>query len=215
MSNAERLGLDDGETATPEVGVDEDDEGRGGDTEGRSSDDGHGGSTDDQLDRPDPATLNGVDAVYARLLVDIDESELSMIHFQDRLSEAFEEAGFGSQEELTDEVRAAAEAGQKGLAAVRERLVAPLDDDGAETVRAAYLQHLDSWVNYMAAVEEDPGILGVEDRTRPYILSINVTADGFARTLEDELPDDVDGEVQVFADEILERGFRGFGESNV
>ena len=73
--------------------------------------------------------------------------------------------------------------------------------------------HLDSWADYMAAIEDDPEILALEDTS--FTVHINTTADAFARTLEDELPEDVDDEVRAFADGILDRGFRGIGDADV
>lgn len=212
---------------TDDPGEDADEPG-GSDDAGDADGPGDGGGTDgsddagdadplegERLERPEPDELDGSDALYAQLLVDIDTAELAMIGFQDALSRAFEEGGIAEQDELAEMIHDAAAEGQDELAAARTRLAEPLDVAAADEVREVYLEHLEAWVSYLGAIEEDPGLLGAEERARTYLLSINVTADGFARTLEQELPDDLDGEVRSFAEELLDRGFRDSGDANV
>jgi hypothetical protein len=164
---------------------------------------------DEDLVVPDLAGLEGDDAVFARLLVDIDESERAMIAFQDELQEAFQEHGGAlDPSDLIERIREAAGEGASRLAVVRARLADPVDVEPAEAVRVVYVEHLDAWANYMGAVEDDPGMLGSEDERSRYILAINTSAGTFARTLEEELPADIAPEVEDFAEGILDRGFR-------
>ncbi len=186
----------------------EDDDASGPDDERTERDDPGPPPADEELEPPDPSAFDGVDAVFARLLVDIDASERAMIAFQDGLQEAFEELGLEDASELVARVETLAGDGVARLADVRERLEDPLDDAGAEAVRVEYVDHLDAWMRYMEAVEDQPTLLDPDVDSSRYLLAINTSAEAFARTLEDALPDDIDDEVAAFADGILDRGFR-------
>lgn len=166
----------------------------------------------DDLDLLDLDRLDGLDLVYGRLLTDIDASEREMIAFQTEVGEAL--AGATSGPEGLAEVAEVAAAREEGLLAVRDRLAEPLDDAGAEEVRRLYVEHLDSWADFIGAVAEDP-VLIFEQSESGATVAINRTADRFARALEDELPEAADAEVARFADGILDRGFRGFGTADV
>jgi hypothetical protein len=113
-----------------------------------------------------------------------------------------------------DAVEGAAGDGRAGLLEVRERLADGVDDAGAEEVRSLYVEHLDSWADYMEAVEQEPLVL-IEDRGAAFTVVINATADAFARALEAQLPGDIDAEVARFAEGILDRGFRASGQAQV
>ena len=183
---------------------------------------GSGPDADDPSDDPDDgvrevepldlAALSGSDLLWGGLLTDIDASERAMIAFQDGLSEAF-----SAPTDLDATLDAAVEvaARQRGeLLEVRDRLADPLDDAAADEVRERYVTHLDSWESFMAAVEEEPLVV-LEQSERGFTVDINATADAFARALEEQLPDDVDAEVERFVEGILDRGFRGFGTAQV
>ena len=160
----------------------------------------------------DLAVLTGIDLLWGQLLTDIDASERAMIAFQEGLS-----AAFSAPTDLDDTLDAASEVAADQRAAlleVRDRLDGPLDDPAAEQVRERYVTHLDSWESFMAAVEDEPLVV-LEQSERGFTVDINATADAFARALEEELPDDVDPEVERFAEGILDRGFRGFGTAQV
>ena len=166
---------------------------------------------DPEVVPPELDALDGIDAVFGELLTDIDASERTMIAFQDEVAELFEESdGTDPQQLLTGVIEAAVE-GRDGLEVVRARLEPPLDEPAAEAVREAYVVHLDSWAGYLDAIADDPSVLGSDG----WRLDINTTADRFARTLEQQLPDGADAEVEQFAEGILERGFRREGEADV
>lgn len=176
------------------------------------SDDDAGIGRDELLEPLDLGALDGVDALYARLLTDIDASEVTMLAFQADLLAAFEGPLTGPA--LIERLSQVAEQRRQELLEVRERLQAPLDDPGAERVRGIYVDHLDAWAVYMSAVEQDPRLLA-EPSDGGYTVAINASADAFSRALEQELPADADAEVARFADELLDRGFRGFGQAQV
>jgi hypothetical protein len=162
------------------------------------------------LDAPDLGRLEGPDAAFAELLIDIDASEQAMLAFQFELQDVFREHGLGAdQDALFDALAAAGGEGADRLEAAREPLEDPRPDVRAETVREVYLEHLDSWVRYMRAVEAEPALLGTgQDDSDRYTLSINTTAAAFARSLEEQLPEDVDPDVERMAEQLLDRGFR-------
>jgi hypothetical protein len=166
------------------------------------------------LDPPDLAQLDGLDATYGELLIDIDASEQVMLGFQEDLAEAFGGAG-GDGEALLETVQTVANDRWEELLEVRERLSDSIDDDGAEEVRDTYVEHLDAWADYMQAIAEDPATMALDDGSSGYNVMINSTADTFARTLEDRLPADIDEDVAGYANGILDRGFRSVGDSQV
>ena len=160
---------------------------------------------------PDLDALDGLDAVFGELLTDIDASERTMIAFQDEVAELLAESDGTDPQQLLTEVIEAAVEGRDALEVIRERLEPPLDEPEPEAVREAYVVHLDSWAGYLDAITDDPSVLGSDG----WRLDINTTADRFARTLEQQLPDGADAEVEQFAEGILERGFRREGEADV
>lgn len=186
-----------------------------GESDGESDGGADGGSGDDRsptLARPDVDALDGLDAIYAELLIAIDASERTMIAFQEEVGDAF--ANAGSPGEGVVAVGLVAGTRRLQLLEHRERLVDGLDDDGAEQVRSRYVEHLDSWADYLGAIEEDPALL-IEGRNTAFTVVINATADAFARAVESELPADIAVEVERFAEGILDRGFRGFTDAQV
>jgi hypothetical protein len=167
---------------------------------------------DEVLDPLDLARLDGLDLVWGQLLTDIDASEQEMIAFQTEVGAAFALAD--SRDAGLSAVADVAAAREQGLLQVRERLADPLDDAGAEEVRSLYVEHLDSWADLMGEVADEP--LRILDQSeRGATISINRTADRFARALEAQLPADIDAEVARFAEELLDRGFRGGGVADV
>jgi hypothetical protein len=178
-------------------------------------DGGSGGSspgTDADLDPLDLDALDGLDLVYGQLLTDIDASEREMIGFQADVGAAL--SGASSRDDGLTAVAAVAAERAEALGEVRARLADPLDDPGAEEVRRLYVDHLDSWADFIGTVAEDPVAIFEQSETGATV-AINRTADRFARALEDELPANADAEVARFADGILDRGFRGFGVADV
>jgi hypothetical protein len=185
--------------------------------DGDSPSPGNGGDPPDgveALDPPDLDALEGVDAVYGRLLIDIDASEQIMMNFQDQVATAFS-APPASSDELLEALQGFGATGRDQLLMARDRLDDELDVDGAEEVRGRYVAHLDSWTEYMDAVSDDPSVLAGEGVSAGFTVVINATADAFARALEEELPASADASVRAFADDLLDRGFRGSGDSQV
>lgn len=170
---------------------------------------------DAELEPPDLASLSGIDATYGRLLVDIDASERTMIGFQDAILETLLGGSASDPDQLVAELSATAAASADRLEEIRQELKAPLDDAGAGEVRDRYVEHLDTWVDYIRAIEQQPSLLDPGADTDRFTLAINVSADAFSRELQAQLPAEVDVEVARFADEILDRGFRSVGESQV
>lgn len=155
---------------------------------------------------PDLDSLSGRDAVLARLLSEVDESERVMMAFQDRLEGVLRDAD-GEPEERLGDVQAAAEEGADALDEVRSELVRPLDDRGFDEVRLAYLSHHDAWANYLDALAEDPRILLSEADGSRWMVSINLSAEVFARELREVMDDDLERSVRTYARDILARGF--------
>jgi len=170
------------------------------------------GDPDGELEPLDLPALAGIDRTYGRLLTDIDASERAMIGFQDGLAEAL--GGAADPQEALDTASEVAADSRDTLLAVRERLATPIDDPGADRVRELYVAHLDAWEGFMAAVEDDP-LAAVEQGDSGATVRINATADAFARGLEAELPEGIDGDVARYAEELLDRGFRDMGYSDV
>jgi hypothetical protein len=167
------------------------------------------------LDAPDLDRLEGPDAIFAELLLDIDASELAMLGFQEEIAAAFRDHGGQDANELLRSLSAAGSSSAEDLEAARAALEQPVADVRAEAVREVYLDHLDAWLRYMRAVADDPTIFAPERDSARYTLSINASAEAFARSLEDQLPDDVDPEVALMAEQLLDRGFRATGDADV
>jgi hypothetical protein len=151
--------------------------------------------------------LAGRDAALGRLLVSVDRSEQAMIGFQSQVEAALTSPDAGEPGQLLEEVRAAARTGSDELSGVRPELVDAVDDPSVEEVRAVYLTHHDVWADYLEAVEEDPAVLAREDEGARWTLSINSSAEAFARALREELDDDLDEDVRDLGQQILDRGF--------
>lgn len=172
-----------------------------------SAPDEPGPSAGDELPPPpDPGALTGRDAALARLLGQVHDSENAMIAFQDRVAGVLDDPD-DEPARLLEEVRAAAEESAAALADVRPRLVEPLEDTRVEEVRIAYLAHHDAWADYLDAVAEDPAILGDQTDGSRWQLSINLSAEVFARQLREELEEEPAEPVRSYATELLRRGF--------
>jgi hypothetical protein len=167
----------------------------------------------DVVVRPDalrvPATVDAErNTELVALLVDVTRTEGVMLAFNEVIGERLQ----GVEDEATARAvisRAAAE-GVGGLVALRPVIVAR---EGGRTgeIRDVYLPHLDSWIDYLAAVADEPGLLFASDEQQPYILLINVTAEAFRDALEDLLADAPTPAVAELAERILDDGFRSEG----
>jgi hypothetical protein len=159
------------------------------------------GATDPDADAvADPST----DAALLALLEAVDASELVMLGFDEAAGAAFADAA--SQDRALALVRSAAAEAVAELRRGRAGLVEPLGPALAEDVRAAYVPHLDAWVDYLAAIAEDPRV-ALGEGSEPLILRINATAGVFAAALEGAVGAGVGPEVAEAARDILERGF--------
>ena len=154
----------------------------------------------------DPETR---DARLRALLTDIDTAELVMIDFNTALSEAFASPG-PALTEVAAQVADSAEQAADALVALRPVFLGDRAGGAVESVRSAYLPHLDAWIEYLRALEEDPTILSVADDA--YLLLINATAVSFREAVEEALELELEPATRALAEEILDRGFRGFDE---
>ena len=202
---------------------DEDDDPTDGEELGGDPDTGDDGRTsgEDPGERPDrevPAderiaapNLEGLDADdtrLAELLLDIDASERVMLGYQLDVREAFRgDLDLDDPEELLSAVRAAARTGLDDLEVLRDRLATPQPDPAAEGVRESYVEHLDTWLTYLSAIDDDPQIM-LGDLTR-YTVHINRTGDTFVRAVDELLSTDVDAGLSDYAQQVVDRGFSG------
>lgn len=161
---------------------------------------------DVEVEVPDLEGLDGVDAAMGQVLVAIDRAERTMIATQSGFAEAL--AGpEGDAEAALDDLADAAGDGQRTLQELRRDLAAPVDDDEVRTIRDRYLAHLDAWVRYLVAVEDDPTLLAGGAEQEAFLLAIDTTGDAFAGSVRDGLPDGLDEELQRFAEQLIDRGF--------
>lgn len=158
--------------------------------------------------RGDAADDGEHDGAMVGLLEDVIRTEGVMLTFNEAVGERLEGV---REEEARAIIAVAAAAGAGGLEALRPFLV---DRDGGPAVtevRTVYLPHLDSWIDYLTALSEEPALLFSRDDQQPYILLINATADAFRIALEDLLASDPSGRVADLAERILDDGFRSEG----
>ena len=155
----------------------------------------------------DLEALSGRDEALARLLGHVDASERAMLRFQGSVTEVLEGHASSSPEEVLTDLREAARTGTRELAEHRPDLVTSVANPDIEEVRRVYLAHHDVWADYLEAVAEDPTVLGSERDGARWTLSINTSAEAFARALRDELDADLDPEVRDVGQAILDRGF--------
>lgn len=173
-----------------------------------STPEGSGPRTEVEVVEPDLTDLDGTDAELGEVLVDVNRSEEQMLATQEEFGEILA-AGPGSDlEDLVDELSAAAGDGQRALQDIRRDLTSTSVSDGdVREVRDRYLAHLDAWVRYFVAIEADPALLAGAGGDEAFLLAIDTTGDAFARSIRDDLPDDLDDSVRAFADQIVDRGF--------
>lgn len=167
---------------------------------------------EDPIPVPELGDLEGADAELGGILRDIDRSEQQMLATQERIGEllaaAALEPGAADCGALVDELVAAAGDGQAALQELRSDLAsAPASSSAIREVRDVYLDHLDAWVRYFVAIEADPMLLAGGGSDESFLLAINTSGDAFARAVRQGLPDDLDPEVQAYADAIVDRGF--------
>lgn len=157
---------------------------------------------------PDLDDLDGVDAAVAQVMVDIDRSEQVMMATQQGFADVLADPATGGDPDAALAVLSVtAGDGQHELQELRRELTAPVEGSEVRAVRDRYLAHLDAWVRYLVAIEEDPTLLvgGADDEA--FLVAIDTTGDAFAREVRENLPDGLDDEVREFALAIVDRGF--------
>jgi hypothetical protein len=161
--------------------------------------------------RGSTVTQSERDAALVELLEGIVASESIMLRFNDEVGERLD--GVTDESTALRGIAEAAAAGAEGLRAARPSLVAQSGDGAVDDVRTAYVPHLDSWIEYLAALAERPVLLFSRDDQQPYLLLINATAEAFAESLELLLADDPSPAVAELAERILDDGFRSEREA--
>jgi hypothetical protein len=153
------------------------------------------------------------DVELVALLEGVVDSESIMLAFNDDVAAQLE----GATDEATAlaAIGAAAADGADGLRAARPGLIEPMGDRVVDDVRSVYVPHLDSWIDYLAAVAKRPELLFTRDDQQPYILRINATAEAFADSLEALIDTGPSPEVVALAERILDEGFRSERQADV
>lgn len=176
-------------------------------------------ATSDRIDVPGPlrdrAALEAErDVELVGLLEEIVRTEGVMLTFNEVVGERIGRSS--SEAEALAAVAEAAASGVGGLEALRPLIVDRTDGGWVDDVRTAYLPHLDSWIEYLAALAAEPAVLFDRDDQQPYILRINATADVFRLALEELLTAGPSARAGELAERILDDGFRTEGpEPNV
>lgn len=192
-----------------------DDIGQGSPSAAPGGDDGEDGGVApdtgrDEVEVPtlDLDVLSGTDAEFGRVLTDVDRSEQAMLRAQEGMNGAlFEASPDDDPDEVLGAVSDAAGDGQRDLQELRSDLTQPVEDDDARQLRDTYLSHLDAWVRYLVAIEEDPEVLLNPEAGSALTLSIDTTGYAFADILRGGLPADLDPDVVEVAEAIADRGF--------
>jgi hypothetical protein len=171
------------------------------------------------LAAPDDLRLTGVlggapsvdgserDAGLVRLLELIIRTEGEMLAFNDAVGDRLRDAQ--DEETALRAIASAAVIASDELIGLRPLVVEQTGHPAIDDVRTAYLPHLDSWIDYLSALAERPGLLFSRDEQQPFLLSINATAADFSDALEELLASEPAAEVAELAERILDDGFRG------
>jgi hypothetical protein len=149
------------------------------------------------------------DAALVALLEDIIRTEGVMLAFNDAVGKRIE--GLEDREAALAVVAEEAAAGVGGLRSLRPIVVDRTGGARVDDVRTVYLPHLDSWIDYLAALAEEPQLLFTRDEQQPYLLLINATAEAFRIALEELLEAGPSVRAAELAERILDDGFRSEG----
>lgn len=194
----------------PSAGASPEDPGAGGGSGGL----GGGGSSDPLAVDPDaPNPLPDPDAAQVDNLGElfelVDDAELVMIDFI--VAVPLPDDGSFTESELDSASDLGLSAAEE-LRALRDQMERVGSDGPPDApIRAAYLEHLQAWIDYTQAVGEDPSILlagaGEHDQ------AISDTADVFVESIPEELGDmsTLPSTLEALVREIIERGFTGSG----
>ena len=153
------------------------------------------------------------DAALVELLEGIIASESIMLAFNDEVSERLE--GVTDEAVALAAIASAAADGAAGLRDARPALLEQTGDQVVDDVRSVYIPHLDSWIDYLAALAERPGLLFTRDDQQPFLLLINSTAEAFADELEALIASGPAPEAVELAERILDDGFRSEREADI
>jgi len=162
---------------------------------------------------PEQADEGRRDAILLDLLRAIEDAEEEMHRFNDAQQALFDEST--GPEEFAELVAVAAAEAADALRDHRRGLVPLSGDVAADELRAIYLPHLDSWVDFLDAYTEDLGFLYDGQAQTPYLLLINSTAEAFRMAMEDLVEMGPGEAVVELAEAILDRGFRSDQEAGV
>lgn len=139
----------------------------------------------------------------------IDDAELEMLDFM--FESPVADDGSLTESELALARDVANEAVEE-LRALQDELEAAGTAGGANAaIRAAYLVHLQDWIDWTGAVAEDPTLLIVGSGA--YGTAISESADGFTASIRDSLGDlsTLPPDLAALVTEIVVRGFMGSG----
>ena len=143
------------------------------------------------------------------LLEDVVRTEGVMLAFNDEVGERL--ASPQEESAVLAAIASAATDSVEELRALRPGIVARTGGASVDAVRSVYLPHLDSWIDYLGALAEDPALLFTRDTQQPFILLINATAEAFREVLEELLDEEPSARVAELAERILDDGFRSEG----
>jgi hypothetical protein len=153
------------------------------------------------------------EAALLQLLADVDVAEQAMLGFNAAVSSLL--PGGIDRDDVRDAellgVAAAAAEAMAQLDAPRRRIVAQRGDRALDEVRAAYLPHLDAWVEHLELLSDTPEAMLDGDLLQPSILLISATAVVFKEALEQLIVEAPWPEVIGSAERILDQGFRSVG----
>lgn len=165
--------------------------------------------------RDGTAEVAAEEVLLEGLLTDVAASEGVMLRFNDAVEATLDDAQDPAQDDEESEVlRAialAAAEGVGGLGALRPAIDAREGDERLVAVRVAYLPHLDSWIDYLDALAQDPALLFTVEAQQPFLLRINATAETFGDALEALIATEPSPAVVELAERILDEGFRSEG----
>lgn len=162
---------------------------------------------DVEVEVPDTSDLDGVDAELAEVLIGVDRAEREMMAAQEGFAEVLAAPGDDGEAAALEELSTVAGDAQRELQELRRELTAPVESSEVRAIRDRYLSHLDAWVRYLVAVEQDPTVLAGGPDAEAYLLAIDTSGEAFAREVRDGLPDGLDDRVREFALQIVARGF--------
>lgn len=166
-------------------------------------------AVDPSLPNPLPSPSAAELAALAEVFELVDDAELVMLEFLFE-SPATDDGSF-TESELA-RARDVATTAVQDLEDLRRALEGAGSADGPDAaIRAAYLVHLQDWIDYTGAVADDPSLLLAGAGT--YDQAINESAAGFTASIRDHLGDlsTLPTELADLVTEIVVRGFAGGG----